>query len=69
MLRGNTVIGQSGGPTCAINATLSGVVRGIKECDCIDKCYGMLHGIDGFLQEELVDLLAQLPDEYSHRLL
>ena len=30
-LRGNAVVGQSGGPTCAINATLAGVIRGVAE--------------------------------------
>ena len=31
LLYGNAVVGQSGGPTAAINATLSGVIRGVKQ--------------------------------------
>ena len=36
-LYGNAVIGQSGGPTAAIKATLSGVGRGCKDADCKGK--------------------------------
>ncbi len=56
MLRGNAVVGQSGGPTAAINATLSGVIRGALESEGIDKIYGMKNGIEGFLEGRLVDL-------------
>ena len=31
ILRGNAVVGQSGGPTAAINATLAGVIRGVTD--------------------------------------
>ncbi len=56
-LRGNAVVGQSGGPTSAINATLSGVIRGALEAiNVIDTVYGMRNGIDGFLSENLVNL-------------
>lgn len=66
MLKGNAVIGQSGGPTAAINATLSGVIRGAKECGCIDKIYGMKNGIEGLLEERLVDLRAAVASEADH---
>ena len=59
ILQGNAVVGQSGGPTAAINATLAGVIRGAlraKEQGVIDTLYGMRFGIEGFLREELVDL-------------
>ena len=39
VLRGNAVVGQSGGPTAAINATLAGVIRGALEAECIEKIY------------------------------
>ena len=58
-LHGNAVVGQSGGPTAAINATLSGVIRGAldaKEQGIINILYGMRNGIEGFLREDLVDL-------------
>ena len=60
-LIGNAVVGQSGGPTAAINATLSGVIRGAfaaKEEGIIPTLYGMRNGIEGFLKEDLVDLFA-----------
>ena len=53
MLNGNAVVGQSGGPTAAINATLSGVVKGAYKSGFIDKIYGMFNGIDGLLSESL----------------
>ena len=54
-LKGNAVIGQSGGPTAAINATLAGVIMGCLDGG-IEKIYGMRNGIEGLLSEELVDL-------------
>ncbi len=62
-LRGNAVVGQSGGPTSAINATLSGVIRGALEAiNAIDTVYGMRNGIDGFLSENLVNLTERFTD-------
>ena len=55
-LRGNLVVGQSGGPTAVINASLAGVVQAALRHDAIDGIYGMRHGIAGLLREELVDL-------------
>ncbi len=58
-LYGNAVIGQSGGPTAAINATLSGVIRGAlaaAEKGVIGKVYGMRNGIEGLCEERLVEL-------------
>ena len=54
-ISGNAVVGQSGGPTSAINATLAGVISGCLEAG-IDKIYGMKNGIEGLLGEELLDL-------------
>lgn len=56
LLVGNAIIGQSGGPTSAINATLSGVIRGASSSKSIKKLFGMKNGIEGFLNENLVDL-------------
>ena len=56
ILIGNAIVGQSGGPTAAINATLAGVIRGALESDAISKIYGMRNGIEGMLEERLVDL-------------
>ena len=62
-LHGNAVVGQSGGPTAAINATLAGVIRGAKECDFINTLYGMRNGIEGFLAENLIDLTGEFADD------
>ena len=66
-LYGNAVVGQSGGPTAAINATLAGVVRGALECEYIGKIYGMKNGIEGLLQRRLVDLSEILDTEEKIR--
>ena len=60
-LIGNAVVGQSGGPTAAINATLAGVIRGVKENvgdGAIKTLYGMRNGVEGLLEERLIDLTA-----------
>lgn len=56
MIRGNAIVGQSGGPTSAINATLSGVIRGVASNKQIEKLYGMRNGIEGFLKGKITDL-------------
>ena len=62
----NAVVGQSGGPTAAINATLAGVIRGVQlasEEGKIQTLYGMRNGIEGFLNEELLNLSDLFKDE------
>lgn len=58
--KGNAVIGQSGGPTAAINATLSGVIRGVMaqqgEGGCIDRLWGMCNGMEGLSERRLICL-------------
>ena len=59
ILVGNAVVGQSGGPTAAINATLAGVVRGVLENahgGCINTLYGMRNGVERLLREDIVNL-------------
>ena len=63
MIFGNAVVGQSGGPTAAINATLAGVIKGALEAECIDKIYGMRNGIEGFMEKRLVELDEIFADE------
>lgn len=55
-MRGNLVVGQSGGPTAVINNSLVGVIHEAMKYDEIDGIYGMLHGIVGVLDENFVDL-------------
>lgn len=52
--KGNAVIGQSGGPTSAINSTLAGAIKGCLENPDIEKIYGMKNGIEGLLNEEFI---------------
>ena len=70
MLYGNAIIGQSGGPTAAINATLSGVIRGaFAQKDIIGTVYGMRNGIEGFLSENLINLSEAFKNEQDLRIL
>ena len=51
----NVIVGQSGGPSSVINSSLAGVYCRAKAMGA-DKVYGMRNGIQGFLEERLVDL-------------
>ena len=53
-MKGNVIVGQSGGPTAVINSSLAGVYR--TAVDRGQKVYGMLYGIQGLLDEQYVDL-------------
>lgn len=59
MLKGNAIIGQSGGPTSVINSSLAGVIDAAKEAKNIDNIYGMNFAIEGFMEELIIDLSAQ----------
>lgn len=53
----NIIVGQSGGPTAVINGSLYGVVaEGLKHPDRIGRVYGMINGIEGFLQGHMMDI-------------
>lgn len=54
--QGNLLVAQSGGPTVAINASLAGVISEALGNDAIGKAYGAKNGVQGLLQEELVEL-------------
>jgi len=56
---GNLIIGQSGGATAVINASLVGAVEAALQETRIGDIYGMRHGIEGFLQEDILDLRQQ----------
>ena len=57
-MKGNIVVGQSGGPTAVINSSVAGVYSAAKKLG-VKKVYGMVHGIEGFLDDQICDL-----DEY-----
>ena len=64
----NIIVGQSGGPTSVINSSLAGVYKTAKERG-FNKVYGMLHGIQGFLDEQYVDLSTQIHTDMELELL
>ncbi len=52
----NLLVAQSGGPTAAINATLAGVLQGVRASGKVDKVYGAKNGIEGAIKDQLIDL-------------
>ena len=59
MLKANALVGQSGGPTAVINASLVGVVEAAKRTKNIKRVFGMRFGIEGVLADLLLDLSAE----------
>ncbi len=59
MIKGNALVGQSGGPTSVINASLQGIILAAEASKVIETLYGMRFGIDGFLSGNMVNLSAQ----------
>ena len=52
----NIAVAQSGGPTCAINASLVGVVKECWKIPEVDAVFGSINGIEGMINDNLVDL-------------
>lgn len=67
-MKGNIIVGQSGGPTAVINSSLAGVFSAAKELG-VNKIYGMVHGIQGFLNESFCDLSEYVKDKGDVELL
>jgi len=61
-LKGNLIAGQSGGPTAVINNSLCGVIQEAQKHSDIENIYGMVHGIQGLLEENIIDLGRQKPE-------
>lgn len=64
----NVIVGQSGGPTSVINSSLAGVYKNAIERG-FDKVYGMLHGVQGLLDEQYVDMSTQIHSDLDIELL
>ena len=62
------IVGQSGGPTAVINASLAGVYEEAKKLG-YDKVYGMINGIEGLLDENIIDLDDYLGDKKNIEIL
>lgn len=56
LLEGNLLVGQSGGSTAVINNSLVGIIDEAKRHPCIKNIYGMRFGIEGFMEEKMIDL-------------
>lgn len=67
-IKGNLIIGQSGGPTAVINSSLAGAFEAAKAAG-VKKIYGMHYGIEGFLNENIIDLKKELKDSADVSLL
>lgn len=65
----NVVVAQSGGPTAVINASLLGVYRAAREWAEVETVYGSLNGIEGILDDNLVDLNELLASDEQQALL
>ncbi|HPS56955.1 MAG TPA: diphosphate--fructose-6-phosphate 1-phosphotransferase [Spirochaetota bacterium] len=55
MVKGNLLVGQSGGPTAVINASLYGVVSRAMNIGSFGRVLGMRYGIAGFMNDEILD--------------
>lgn len=64
----NIIVGQSGGPTAVINSSLLGVFKTAKDRGA-DTVYGMVHGIKGLLDGDIVDLSQRIKTELDMDLL
>jgi len=62
VIKGNAIVGQSGGPTSVINASLVGVVDRAMRSKAIGRVFGMRFGIEGVLNNFLLDLGAESPE-------
>ncbi|OPZ19564.1 MAG: Pyrophosphate--fructose 6-phosphate 1-phosphotransferase [Firmicutes bacterium ADurb.BinA205] len=56
----NIAVAQSGGPTCAINASLVGVFKESLKVSTIDAIFGSVNGIEGIIENHLVDLKSMI---------
>lgn len=61
-MQGNLVIGQSGGPTAVINASVAGIISGALKSGFGGKILGMVNGIEGLLNENFIDLSEKFSD-------
>lgn len=62
----NCLVGQSGGPTAVINSSFAGVVQSSID-NGFDRIYACLHGIEGFLQDEFVEIDIEKFNESNAR--
>ena len=66
-LKGNAVIGQSGGPTAVINQSLVGVIQEAKKAGHILDLLGARHAVRGIVNQDFLQL-EKYPDELLERI-
>jgi ATP-dependent phosphofructokinase / diphosphate-dependent phosphofructokinase len=66
-LKGNAVVGQSGGPTVVINQSLVGVVEGLRGAPEINKILGAVHAVSGIVKDEFLEL-QDIPQDRLNRI-
>lgn len=67
-MKGNVIVGQSGGPTAVINSSLAGVYRTAMDRGA-KKVYGMRFGIQGLLDELYIDLSDHIKNDLDIEIL
>ncbi len=66
-VKGNAVVGQSGGPTSVINQSLVGVIEEAKKAGHIEKLLGCRHGVSGVIKNDYIDL-TDIPADLLERI-
>lgn len=67
-MKGNVIVGQSGGPTAVINSSLAGVFKTAMDRG-FNRIYGMRYGIQGFLDEQFIDLSEYIRNDLDLEIL
>ncbi len=62
ILKGNLLVGQSGGPSAVVNSSLCGVIQEALQHEEIEGIYGARNGVQGLLKEDIVDLRREKPN-------
>src|SRR5262245_6874817 len=67
VLKGNAVVGQSGGPTAVINQSLVGVIQEARQAGHILDLFGARHGVRGIVNQDFLPL-RNIPDDLLERI-
>ena len=65
MIKKNMLIGQSGGPTAVINSSLAGAIEYAFGCEEIGTVYGMINGVQGLFEDNILNLTEVFKDRPS----
>ena len=65
--KANAVVGQSGGPTGVINASLVGVIEEASKHSEIENLYGAVHAVVGMANDDFIDLMKLSADTLRNR--